>query len=148
MAAPVMLLKFPLLAGLGEWALPFQRAWLLLDQSVPAHPSWSPVTQVLQAHSCSLESESCQVGVGSGVAGQAEEGGEAAAVDLSASQDMGEARAQACPGQGQETGGFAEAQTGRGVGKASRMKAGMGWKQGWGDALLSPTLDGGLNAEC
>lgn len=35
---PACLLKFPLLARLGEWALPFRRAWLLLDQSAPAHP--------------------------------------------------------------------------------------------------------------
>lgn len=86
------------------------------------------MTQVLQQHSCSLESESCQVGV-RGVAGQAEEGGE---LQLWNCQDMGEARAQTCPGQGQETGGFAEAQTGWSVGrpmsrywKASRMEAGI-----------------------
>lgn len=72
-------------------------------------------------------------------------------MDLSACQDMGEARAQACPGQGQETGGFAEAQTGWSVGrpmsrcwKASRVEAEEGRcsfeaHAGWGL---------GLNAEC
>lgn len=70
---------------------------------------------------------------------------------LPACQDMGEARAQACPGQGQETGGFAEAQTGWSAGrpvsrywKASRVGGARGGcsfeaHAGWG---------WGLNAEC
>lgn len=62
----------------------------------------------------------------------------AAAADLSASQDMGEARAQACPGQGQETGGFAEAQTGRSVGRPMSRYGSP--PEEMGNALLSPKL--------
>lgn len=66
-----------------------------------------------------------------GEAGQAEKGGSCSC--RAVSQDVGEARALACPGQGQETGGFAEAQTGRSVErpmsrcpKATKREAGMG----------------------
>lgn len=83
-----------------------------------------------------------------GGAGQAEKGGSCSC--RAVSQDMGEARALACPGQGQETGGFAEAQTGRSVErplsrcrKATRREAGMG------GALLSLSWGGQrLSAEC
>lgn len=115
-------------------------------QSAPAHTlveSCDPSPPVAFLFSV----VSCQVGVW-GAAGPAGEGGSCSCGSVS--QGMGEARALACPGQGQETGGFAEAQTGRSVErpmsrcrKATRMEAGMG------DTLLSPELGRAeTHAEC
>lgn len=59
-------------------------------------------------------------------------------------------RAQACPGQGQETGGFAEAQTGRSTGRpVSRCGKATRIEDGMSDALLNPKLGSAeVNAKC